>query len=250
MALDEAIAFAVRKDIVPPTLRFYGWKMPSVSLGCFQKVSDIDIEYCNGENIPVVRRPTGGRAILHRDEITYSFSVKTTSGFFSKGLLDSYKKISSALCLALSKSGVSPELKLKKEPRHPLFDNQTKSPMCFQSVSYGEISVNDRKVIGSAQKRWTDGLLQQGSVPFIVDENVAMKIFRLDSAYLGNKWLTGLKELVPGLNHNRLKEHIRTSFEEVFQIKLISSGPSEGEIKLAQELEPEKYKSFEWNFRR
>jgi len=97
MALDEAIAIVVRKDNAPPTLRLYGWDMLSVSIGCFQKISDVDIAYCIEKHIPVVRRPTGGRAILHSNEITYSFSVKTTHRLFSKGLLDSYKKISIAL---------------------------------------------------------------------------------------------------------------------------------------------------------
>ena len=87
MALDEAIAISVRKGGSPPTLRLYSWDMPSVTLGCFQKIRDIDIEYCRDASIPVVRRPTGGRAILHNKELTYSFSAKTDNDFFFKGHL-------------------------------------------------------------------------------------------------------------------------------------------------------------------
>jgi lipoate-protein ligase A len=108
MALDESIATAVRQGNAPPTLRLYGWHEPSVSIGYFQKITDVDAAYCDMRNIPLVRRPTGGRAILHGDEITYSFSSKTTSALFSTGLLDSYKKISTAFVLALKRIGISP----------------------------------------------------------------------------------------------------------------------------------------------
>lgn len=84
MALDEAIAVFVRRGRSCPALRLYGWETPSVSLGSFQKLDDIDEEYCSHENIPVVRRPTGGRAVLHGDELTYSFSSKN-EGRFSRG---------------------------------------------------------------------------------------------------------------------------------------------------------------------
>jgi lipoate-protein ligase A len=82
MALDEAIATAVKRGNSPPTLRLYGWDRPSVSVGYFQNVCDIDSDYCIKKGIPIVRRPTGGRAILHDGEITYSFSVKTDTGVF------------------------------------------------------------------------------------------------------------------------------------------------------------------------
>ena len=122
MALDESIATAVRREDAPPTLRFYEWHRPSVSIGYFQRITSVDVEYCAKENIPVVRRLTGGRAVLHGNEITYSFSSKTAAGLFSGGLIDSYRKISSALGLALSRMGVSPEMRLVHSacrPPHP-----------------------------------------------------------------------------------------------------------------------------------
>lgn len=244
MALDEAIAIAVRKDNTPPTLRLYGWNMPSVSLGYFQKISDVDIEYCIEKHIPIVRRPTGGRAILHSNEITYSFSAKTTSEPFSRGLLDSYKKISGALGSALLKIGLLPELKLFRKTYH------LRSPLCFQSTSYGEIIINKKKVAGSAQKRWTDGLLQQGSIPFAIDKDEMVKVFRLEPTHVIRDVITGLKEILPELNPYDLKNAIRTSFEETFDTRLIPSSLSKEEISLAQELEAQKYLSHHWNFNR
>ncbi len=244
MALDEAIAREVRKDNAPPTLRLYGWDMPSVSFGCFQKISEVDLDYCKGNNIPIIRRPTGGRAILHNHELTYSFSVKTAQEPFSKGLLDSYRKISKALSLSLSRVGFSPESKLIRETRH------SKSPLCFQSISYSEISIDRRKVIGSAQKRWPDGLLQQGSIPYTIEESEMQKIFKLESPQGIREAMVGLKDVFPDLNPDTLKEAIKSSFEETFNVRLIPSPLSRKEVLLAQELEAQRYLTPEWNFQR
>jgi lipoyl(octanoyl) transferase len=251
MALDEAIASLVRKEDMPPALRLYGWDTPSVSIGCFQKISDVDIRYCTEKNIPVVRRPTGGRAIFHTQEITYSFSVKTKSGLFSKGLLDSYKKISTALSLALSKTGFTPELKILKETARSLPSvYSSKSPLCFKSISYGEVSVNNNKIVGSAQKRWPDGLLQQGSIPFTIDNDETSRIFRIRSDSNIMESSKGLTDISPDLQIESIKNAIRISFEEAFDVKLILSSPSYEEISRAEELEARKYLSHEWNFKR
>jgi lipoate-protein ligase A len=248
MALDEAITIAVRKDSVPPTLRLYRWDVPSVSIGCFQKTSDVDVEYCIEKHFPIVRRPTGGRAILHTNELTYSFSVKTTSEPFSKGLFDSYKRISSAFAHALSKIGLPPELKLQRETRRS--PRHVKNPLCFQSTSYGEISVSNNKVVGSAQKRWTDGLLQQGSIPYSIDKEEMFKVFRLESGQMSGKLIIGLKDIFPELNPDDFKNIIRLSFEETFNTGLILLSPLKEEVSLAKELETQKYLSHEWNFKR
>jgi len=244
MALDEAIAINVRKGNSPPTLRLYGWSLPSVSIGYSQKMSEIDSDYCINKGIPIVRRPTGGRAILHNDEITYSFSVKTDNGLFSKGLLDSYKKISNAFIISFLKIGLSPELRLLMNTRHV----SHRSPLCFESTSYGEITVDNKKIIGSAQKRWTDGLLQQGSIPISIDRKEIEKVFRLQSP-IGEK-LIGLKEILHHINYEELKNIIKVSFEEAFNKTLVHLPISEEEKSLALELESKKYISPDWNFMR
>jgi lipoyl(octanoyl) transferase len=250
MALDEAVAGAVRADNASPTLRFYEWDVPSVSIGCFQKIGDIDAEYCRQCNIPFVRRPTGGRAILHGDEITYSFSVKTKHGLFSSGLLDSYKKISAAFGKAFLKIGLAPELKLLKDNRHKVSEDMRKSPLCFQSVSYGEMSVMSGKIIGSAQKRWPDGLLQQGSIPFSLDREKTGRVFGIKPASEPNNGLRGLKDIISDLNPGDLKDAIRISFEEIFDVSFVMSTPLREEVSLAHELESLKYSSSHWTFHR
>jgi lipoyl(octanoyl) transferase len=212
---------------------------------------DVDVGYCTKKNIPLVRRLTGGRAILHGDEITYSFSSKTTSGLFSKGLLDSYRKISTAFHVALSKMGITPGLQLVRAPRGlPFSSLLSKSPSCFQSVSYGEITINGRKVIGSAQKRWTDALLQQGSIPLVTDGADAAKVFRLDTAQVMKNSFIGLRDVLPGFISEDFKKAVRISFEETFNVKFAVSSLSPEEISMARKLEAERYSSHEWNFKR
>jgi lipoate-protein ligase A len=251
MAVDEAIAAAVRSNLSPPTLRIYGWNALSVSIGYFQRSADIDIGYCRAKNIPIVRRPTGGRAVFHDDEITYSFSVQTRSGLFSHGLFDSYKKISTALALALSKVGLSPQSRTRKTNPKPKTQNlKFHNPLCFHSVSYGEISVNNTKVIGSAQKRWSGGLLQQGSIPLTINQTETRKLFQHDNFQTRKDSLIGLKQIMPSLTYDELKNALLSAFEETFQTELISSVPSEEELALARKLEAEKYLNDAWTFSR
>ncbi len=243
MALDEAIATSVRKGDSPPTLRLYGWDKPSLSLGHFQKASDINTEYCGANGIPVVRRPTGGRAILHDKELTYSFSAKTDEGPFSGSLLDSYGKISRAFALAFLKAGIQAYTRAKRERGKVLAG----SPLCFRSSSFGEILIDNRKVVGSAQKRWRDGLLQQGSIPYRYNEERLRGVFGVEKIAELRKYMIALEEVLPGLEEDGFKEKIREAFEETFGISFLSSPPSLRESLLALELQEGKYLQREWN---
>ena len=127
MALDEAISEAAREKISPPTLRLYEWDRPSLSIGYFQKVSDIDLEYCNAKDYPVVRRQTGGRAILHDSELTYSFASSKDSPVFNGSLLENYTVISNALMHALKLTGVEAEASFIKKR-----SNGHRNPACFK----------------------------------------------------------------------------------------------------------------------
>ncbi|MCE5194055.1 MAG: hypothetical protein LLF28_01145 [Nitrospiraceae bacterium] len=237
MALDDAISTCVRKGSSPPTLRLYSWNIPSVSIGHFQRTDGININYCRDVGIPIVRRPTGGRAILHFKEMTYSFSSKTDNHLFSKGLFDTYQKISSAFYLAFTGIGLLPEIRTDKEIL------QRGNPLCFQSVSYAEMRINNKKIIGSAQKRWGDGFLQQGSIPYILDFSKMQNIFATASIQNITDTMIGLKDIIPDLDDSRFRNIVKTSFEEIFNVGLVISLPSEEETALALELETEKYQT-------
>jgi lipoate-protein ligase A len=243
MALDEAIAICVRNGEVPPTLRLYGWKCMSVSLGSFQKITDIDLTYCITNNIPVVRRPTGGRGILHGDELTYSFSAKN-EGEFSASLLETYRKLSVAFQLAMERIGLKVVMKMERE----IGRNLTRSPLCFKSTAYGEISLDGRKLIGSAQKRWSDGFLQQGSMPYLIDYEKTALVFKTNTPALqySNHGMAGVKELVAGFDQEKFLGCIKLAFEEIFGVTLADSRPSPQEQELAHLLSSEKYQNPQW----
>ena len=241
MALDEAIAASVRRGDCPPTLRLYGWSGPSLSIGCYQKSDGIDIEYLKEKNIALVRRPTGGRAILHGAELTYSFSAGLASpaemgeGPFEGGLRESYGKIASALMAAFEKIGIRAEMEETRGREY------SKTPLCFRSRSYGELSSGGRKLAGSAQRRWPDGFLQQGSIPYMSNEAELNRIFRLPG--IGSESFV----LIDPDCEQALKDAIRACFEDAFSVRLLPALPTPAEEELLQELLREKYLRGEWN---
>jgi lipoate-protein ligase A len=244
MAIDEAIAQSVRNGQSPPALRIYEWTTPSVSIGCFQKIGSLNLTRCSTMGIPIVRRLTGGRAILHADELTYSVSAPTTHGPFSYGLRDSYQKISRAFCGAISALGLFPEAQPAKAFGHA--NAAFKNPLCFHATSFAEITLRSRKVCGSAQKRWSEALLQQGSIPYFIHEEAVRQIFDIPPSVDLKKRMIGLREIVPDLSHERFREAIVAAFEETFQMTFIPSSLSEEELLLARELQARRYLSPEW----
>ena len=159
MAIDAAILAAAGKGEVPPTLRLYRWDPPCISLGYSQNYNDVNEEELISRGWDVVRRPTGGRAILHTDELTYAVIGPKTDPRLEGGLMDSYQQLSLALLKALTELGLPVEIHSGK---NPLAHHQ---PVCFENPSDFEITVEGKKIIGSAQARKKEGILQHGSLP-------------------------------------------------------------------------------------
>jgi len=239
MAVDEAISISVMNSLSPPTLRLYGWTKPSISIGAFQRIRDINLHLSRQLDIPLVRRPTGGRAILHDEELTYSFSIKTSKGIFTDSLLKNYRIISSAFCYALKKLGIHATMSEGRIKKNMLSD----SPLCFQSTSYGEITVHGQKIIGSAQRRFQDGFLQQGSIPLLINRDLVSRLFSSSDS------LAGLKEMGTPVTRKSLSTAIREAFEMVFHVRLIPGYLSESEQAMASEL-VKKYSLEDWTFSR
>lgn len=101
MAIDEAILLAVAEGKAPPTLRFYGWEPPCLSIGYSQSMGEVDVDRCRKAGIGLVRRPTGGRAILHADELTYSVVAPQTEPRVAGGVIESYRRLSLGLVAGL-----------------------------------------------------------------------------------------------------------------------------------------------------
>ncbi|GAB4387768.1 MAG: lipoate--protein ligase family protein [Thermodesulfovibrionales bacterium] len=241
MAMDEALAISAMEGR-GPVLRLYSWRGPSVSIGRFQCAGEVDAEYLGLKGIELVRRPTGGRGIFHGEELTYSLAAPA-SGPFAGGLREAYGAIASAFVLALRALGLDARADLRGGGR----DRRRRSPLCFATTSYGEITVEGRKVIGSAQRRWRGGFLQQGSIPLAPQSPDARRAF--PSAEDGDGGMPGLLSFLPGLSPAALKEAVRSAFEEALGAQIEEGRPTRGEEALAREL-LEKYRSPEWNFQR
>lgn len=166
MAVDAAILEMVVEGKSPPTLRFYDWEPACLSLGFAQHYSDIDLAAQAARGWDVVRRPTGGRAILHTDELTYSVIGASDEPRLAGGVLESYKRLSEGLMAALKLMG----LPVERQPMHEgpgLGDAD--NPVCFEVPSDYEITLHGKKIIGSAQARRKGGVLQHGSLPLFGD---------------------------------------------------------------------------------
>ena len=160
MALDEAIVDAVASGDAPPTLRFYQWEPPALSLGKRQPLEGIDLARCAADGVDVVRRATGGWAILHTDEFTYSVACRGDDPRVAGPILDAYRTLSQGLIVGLGLLGVVATMRAARpEGTHNL------SAACFEVPSAYEVTVGERKLIGSAQARMGARILQHGSLP-------------------------------------------------------------------------------------
>jgi lipoate-protein ligase A len=161
MARDEAILQAVAHGDQPPTLRLYAWDVPTLSLGYAQPTSDVDFARLNTHGWRLVRRPSGGRAILHADEITYSVALPETHPLAHGSVTESYRRLSAALIAALHL--LAPAILVEADQRH----ERAAAPnaICFEVPSDYEITAQGKKLIGSAQMRKYGGVLQHGALP-------------------------------------------------------------------------------------
>ena len=156
MAIDEALLISDR-----PVLRFYRWKPAAISLGYSQSIDELNLNQCERFGVDYVRRITGGKAVLHDKELTYSFIIN--EDIMPKRIIDSYMVISNGILFALKQLGINAYMKdsVKKLPN---------SSICFNEPSYYEITVGNKKLVGSAQTRKTPKLLQHGSI--LMDINI------------------------------------------------------------------------------
>jgi lipoate-protein ligase A len=162
MAVDEALLESAGLGKAPPALRLYAWEPACVSLGYSQKFSDINLENLEAQQWDVVRRSTGGRAILHTDELTYSVTAPPNEPRVAGSVLESYQRLSAALLRALELLAVP----ATSEKKYDLpADADPRGPVCFEVPSNYEITVEGRKLVGSAQVRKRIGVLQHGTLP-------------------------------------------------------------------------------------
>ncbi|OGW62440.1 MAG: hypothetical protein A2Y48_05735 [Nitrospirae bacterium RIFCSPLOW2_12_42_9] len=251
MAIDEAISIACRNGVVSPTLRFYTWSPPTISIGYFQEHESLSDNYSFiPDNTPVVRRITGGRAILHGNDLSYSIVCPTANRLFPDNLKGAYSIVTKALISGLAYLDITPDpiLTLQKTSGNKHWrikaDPSTKtapyhhSKLCFDTVLGHEITVNGKKLMGSAQRRWTELFLQHGSILIDGRQN-----------HNGPASISLNELLRTPLDIKEIISALCAGFQDIMGITLIEGHLTGYEVELAENLVEDKYSKISWNKR-
>jgi lipoate-protein ligase A len=258
MAVDEAILELHAAERGPSTLRFYTWSPPALSLGYGQPIdSHLDPERCQSLGIDVVRRPTGGLAVLHDHEVTYSIVISADDPRATTGVLASYLTISQALIRGLAYLGISAELLPLR--RGNLLPSKSASPVCFAVPSSYEVAVRGRKIIGSAQRRAHGAIMQHGSVPISWDLDRLRAVFgwsphggrsaRAMPEYYAS--MTSLQE-AGGRTYEyaEVVSALARGIAGTWEVELVPGQLTTAERQLAAHLRQSKYRSELWTWQR
>jgi lipoate---protein ligase len=224
MAIDESLMETAGEM---PILRIYGWSPPAVSIGYFQSMNEeVDFAKCRQIGVDVVRRLTGGGAVLHEFELTYSFVTKE----YPQNIMESYRWICEAIVLSIKRLG---------------FD--------ASFVPLNDIVIANKKVSGNAQTRKKGVLLQHGTILLDIDVSKMFSVLKVPSEKIRDKIIKDAKERVTSLSGTTFDDmttSVKTSFAEKFECTLLEDTLSSKEISRAKWLAERKYTSKEWNFRR
>jgi lipoyl(octanoyl) transferase len=254
MAVDEAILEAVGKGSVLPTLRLFAWQPPCLSLGYAQTSGDVNLDALLARSWELVRRPTGGRAILHTDELTYSVIAPLKEPRVFGSVLESYRRLAQALLRSLQLLGL--DARADKDHLQPV-PAQVNGPVCFEVPSNYEITVGGKKLIGSAQARRREGVLQHGSLPLIGDLTRITQVLRFpdeDSRCAAAERLleraltveTCLRRMV---SWQEAAAAFIDGFEQALDLDLVVDQLTPGESARAAELVSQKYAHTSWTQR-
>jgi lipoate-protein ligase A len=219
MAIDAALLDEVEQASSPRTIvRFYRWKRPTISLGRNQKVdAAVDLSFCEANGVDIVHRPTGGRAVLHDDEMTYAVASNDTQSF-GDTIYANYRSVSEALCEGFRRLGV-PAVLAPETRRSPTSVSGVDLP-CFVSPSRYELTVDGRKIVGSAQRRLRRSFLQHGSMQIECDREKLAVATRMNDSSVLYQEMAGLAEFLPQRpSIEKLTEALIAGFQSRFAIE-------------------------------
>ncbi len=233
MALDAALLHEARKPSFPPTLRFMRWEPPALSLGRFQPVDNVDLEACRRAGIDVVRRPTGGEAVLHKDEFTYTVALPVDMEK-PASVLDAYEMICRAIIIAFEHLGLPVRL-LRRGGGQEMQDGS-----CFARPGVSDLVHGKAKVCGSAQARKGGGLLQHGSV--LLRDNAALLygILRLEEAARAGAEAAfrdgclNLEQVGIAVSREGMEDAFSAGFRDAFDVELARGEFTASELSYAR----------------
>jgi lipoate-protein ligase A len=230
MALDHALLDSVDRNPASVVLRTYEWSVPTLSLGFFQSISDVDSSV-RWKNFPVVRRPSGGGALFHHREVTYALVVPR---FHPLACRPSalYRAVHSSIGERLRSLGLDARRRgeVAKNPEGKPF-------LCFLDQDSEDVIVNTVKVVGSAQRRRPSAVLQHGSILLGQSQHTPE--------------LLGLSELgITGISSAEWAHHLRIAIAESLGCEMVPDEVSENESEHAARLAAEHYRNRDWTARR
>lgn len=239
MAIDEAL---LNSEL--PVLRLYRWDPPGLSIGYAQPVGEIDTRFCKENNITLVRRITGGGAVLHEHELTYA--VLMGEELLPRSVPLSARRISEGIMRALTLLGISASQ--QTEPARTM-----RTAACFDEPSWYEILVNGRKIVGSAQRRVRGKVLQHGALPVSIDRERYARCFTSDGTLahrLSMRMTSISEELGRPVLYGEVSEAMKQGFAAALGMEFIGDDLTADEIQLAKRLHDSRYAQDEWNLMR
>jgi len=236
MAIDRAVLVANSEGKVPPTVRFFAWKPPAISIGYFQSlVEEIDLDACEAHGVEYVRRITGGGAVFHESELTYSIIIPETHPQIPRNIMESYGRICGAVIKGLGDLGIESKY-----------------------VPINDIIACGKKISGNAQTRKARTVLQHGTVLTDVDVDKMFSLLKIPNEKIKDKLIADVKQRVTSVRHileremsfEEISQAMKVGFEEEFDVELVEGELTEEEIELARKFEMECFGAKEWNHRR
>lgn len=255
MALDEVLLQDVQAGISPPVVRLYRWQPAAVTLGYAQRgEQQMNSQYCRESGIDIVRRLTGGRAVLHDEEVTYAV-ISRHEGLFSKDPLNSYHTIAEVLLACLRHFGLPAEVTGRHGGRYG--DSGVEQSACFTAPAQFELICEGKKVCGSAQKRGQGGFLQHGSIPVNLDLEKLFRALNTDTGALVGRGVTRLAERVGWINLfcaqacsvDQVERQLEKSFVDIWPVDFVREPLTLEERHRAGLLADRKYTCLDWHLR-
>ncbi|MCQ6278074.1 biotin/lipoate A/B protein ligase family protein [Bacillus sp. EB600] len=259
MALDEALLNWHSEGKIPPVIRFYGWNPPTLSIGYFQKVEkEIDLEAVKKHGLGFVRRPTGGRGVLHDHELTYSVIVSEEHPEMPKTVTEAYRVISEGILKGFQHLGLEAYFAVPKTKEERDALKAPHSAVCFDAPSWYELVVEGRKVAGSAQTRQKGVILQHGSILLDLDEDKLFSLFKYPNERVKERMKKAFKNKAVAINEisqrritlEEAKEAFYKGFGDGLNIELEPYVLTAEELDYVNKIAEERYENDEWNFKR
>src|SRR5690625_5101735 len=253
MAIDEALLIWHSEQKIPPTLRFYGWKKPSLTIGHFQNAEkSIDFSGVTKYDCDFVRRLTGGSAVLHDDEITYSIIVSETHPKIPASVNEAYYILSQGLLEGYKTLGIHAEFAI---PERQFLKDRT--AVCFEKPAIYEMIVDGKKISGNAQTRKNGVLLQHGSIPMSFNSEMLFDLFNFSNERIRERQRNAFVKKATSINeikqkkhsYEELKEAFLTGFKNSLHINLKPLTLSHKDWDEINEIANSKYRTDEWNLR-